>query len=168
MKNDYNNSNFISNFLNSINIVDVIQNYINVSKKGQNYWALCPFHADKNPSLSISPSKHIFKCFVCNTKGHAINFVMLFKKCPFVEALKEIKTILNIDDPNLEKYINNSSHVNQEELEIFEVNKKAAFFYHRTLFNKESEHCLNYLKSRNIDENLIDFYELGFTPKNPN
>ncbi|MDE5775020.1 MAG: DNA primase, partial [Malacoplasma sp.] len=141
---------------------------INVSKKGQNYWALCPFHADNNPSLSISPSKHIFKCFVCNTKGHAINFVMLFKKCSFVETLKEIKTILNIDDPNLEKYINNSSNVNKEELEIYEVNKKAAFFYHRTLFNKESEHCLNYLKSRDIDENLIDFYELGFTPKNPN
>ncbi|MDE5841450.1 MAG: DNA primase, partial [Malacoplasma sp.] len=168
MKNDYNNSSFISDFLNSINIVDVVQNYINVSKKGQNYWALCPFHADKNPSLSVSQTKHIFKCFVCNTKGNAINFVMLFKKCSFIDALKEIKTILNIDNPSLENYINNSSNVNKEELEIFEINKKAAFFYHRTLFNKESEHCLNYLKSRNIDENIIDFYELGFTPKNTN
>ncbi|MDE7112516.1 MAG: hypothetical protein K2N92_02860, partial [Malacoplasma sp.] len=109
MKNDYNNSSFISDFLNSISIVDVVQNYINVSKKGQNYWALCPFHADKNPSLSVSQTKHIFKCFVCNTKGNAINFVMLFKKCSFIDALKEIKTILNIDNPSLENYINNSS-----------------------------------------------------------
>lgn len=168
MKNENNNSGLISNLLNSINIVDVIQNYINVNKKGQNYWALCPFHGDKNPSLSISPSKHIFKCFVCNAKGNAINFVMLFKKCTFIEALKEIKTILNIDNQDLEKYINNSMNINKDELEIFDINKKAAFFYHRTLFNKESSHCLNYLKSRSIDEKIIDFYELGFTPKNSN
>lgn len=163
--NNNSNNSLISNLLGSFNIVDVVKNYISVIKKGQNYWALCPFHGDKNPSLSISPNKNIFKCFTCNTKGNAVSFVMLFKKVTFIEAIKEIKTLLNINNPELNKFLNSNSKMDQEDFEIFETNKKAAFFFYRTLFNKESKECLDYLKSRGIDDEIIKFYEIGFAPK---
>lgn len=164
--NSNNNPSLISNLISVYSIVDVVKNYINVTKKGQNYWALCPFHGDKNPSLSISPNKNIFKCFVCDAKGNAISFVMLYKKISFLEAVKEIKTILNINNPDLDKYINSSSNVDKETLEIFDINKRASYFYFRTLFNKDSKECLDYLKDRNVTEDIIKFYEIGYTPKN--
>ena len=84
----------INDVLAHADIVKIISSYINVTKKGRNYWAICPFHDDTNPSLSISPEKKIFKCFVCGTSGSAITFVQKFEHIPFMEALKNVLNIL--------------------------------------------------------------------------
>lgn len=162
-----NNNNWISELVKKYNIVDVVQHYLQITKKGNDYKAICPFHADSNPSLSISPSKNVFKCFTCNIAGNALQFIMLYKKVPFGEAIKEFKTILNINDSNLDRYINSVSKINEEEQEIFNVNKIASFFYNNTLYEKENIKCLEYLKNRHIDDELIKFYEIGFAPKIP-
>ena len=83
----------INEIRNSVDIVDVISRYLNVVRKGKNYFALCPFHNDNNPSLSISREKQIYKCFVCNEGGNAITFVQKYKNISFVEALKEVAEI---------------------------------------------------------------------------
>lgn len=165
---NFKNFSYINEIIKKYNIVEILKNYVNLTKKGQNFWCLCPFHGDKNPSLSVSPQKNIFKCFVCNAKGNAISFIMQFKKISYFEAVKEIIKVMNIDDIQLNNLINDYSNYNKEFSEIYEVNKQAAFVYHRTLFNKEAKECLKYLNDRKIDEKLIDFYELGYAPKTKN
>ncbi|RXY96632.1 DNA primase [Malacoplasma penetrans] len=167
MQNNTTNNNWISDLVKSYSIVDVVQHYLQLSKKGNDYKAICPFHADRNPSLSVSPSKNVFKCFTCNTGGDSLRFIMLYKKITYTEAIKEFKTIFNITDPNLDRYINSTSKVNEEDQKIYNANKKASFYYNNTLYAKENIKCLQYLKDRHIDDELIKFYEIGFAPKLP-
>ena len=72
----------------SINIVDIIGEYIPITQKGRNYFAVCPFHDDHNPSMSISPEKQIYTCFVCGAHGNVFNFVMNYEHKSFIEVLK--------------------------------------------------------------------------------
>ena len=80
------NDEVINDIRNSADIVDVIGHYIPLTKKGKSYTALCPFHDDHDPSLSISQDKQIYKCFVCNNGGNVFSFVSNFKKIPFPQA----------------------------------------------------------------------------------
>ena len=82
-------------------IVFVISNYIEVTKKGRNYMAMCPFHDDHNPSLHIDVNKQTFMCYVCKTGGDVFTFVEKYKKISFVEAVKEVAKITNFNDPRL-------------------------------------------------------------------
>ena len=77
-------------------IVSIIQERIPLTKKGSNYVGLCPFHDDKNPSLSVSPSKHIYKCFSCNASGNVITFVQNYDKISFMDALRKVAATVNI------------------------------------------------------------------------
>ena len=87
----------INEIRNSVDIVDVISRYLNVVKKGKNYFAICPFHNDTNPSLSISREKQIYKCFVCGEGGNVITFIQKYKKIPYLDALKEVALIGGIE-----------------------------------------------------------------------
>ena len=84
----------INDIRSSANIVDVIGHYIPLVKKGKSYAALCPFHDDHDPSLSISEDKQIYKCFVCGNGGNVFSFVSNFKKVSFPEAVKEVGDII--------------------------------------------------------------------------
>ena len=84
----------IDDIRNSANIVDIIGHYIPLSKKGKSYVAVCPFHDDHDPSLSISQDKQIYKCFVCGTGGNCFTFVQNYKKCSFIEAVAEVADII--------------------------------------------------------------------------
>ena len=85
----------------SVNIVDVVSDYIPVEQKGRNYFALCPFHDDHNPSMSISPDKQVYTCFVCGEHGNVFNFVMDYEHVSFIDAVKMIgsRVGVNIDLP---------------------------------------------------------------------
>jgi DNA primase len=80
-----------------IKIEEVVSNYVNLERKGNNYVGLCPFHADSNPSMSVSPQKGIFKCFSCQAGGNAITFVQNHEGIPFIEAVKKLADKANID-----------------------------------------------------------------------
>ncbi|MBR6724322.1 MAG: DNA primase, partial [Erysipelotrichaceae bacterium] len=84
----------INDIRNSADIVDVIGHYIPLVKKGKGYTALCPFHDDHDPSLSISQDKQIYKCFVCGNGGNVFSFVSNFKKIPFPQAVSEVASII--------------------------------------------------------------------------
>ncbi|MCI9048984.1 MAG: hypothetical protein HFF37_01095, partial [Coprobacillus sp.] len=81
----------------SVDIVDVIGQYLPLEKKGRNYIALCPFHDDKHPSMSVSPDKQIFMCFVCHTGGNVFTFLQEYLKISYIEAVKKVAEMGRID-----------------------------------------------------------------------
>jgi DNA primase len=83
-------------------IVAVISTYIKLNRKGNNYFGVCPFHPDTNPSLVVSPKKRIFKCFVCGAKGNVFGFVQQYKKVPFIEAVRIVAKQIGYDDSKLD------------------------------------------------------------------
>ena len=85
--------NLVNDVLRHADIVKVISSYLQVTKKGKDFLAKCPFHDDTNPSMHISPEKQIFKCFVCGTSGNAFGFVMKFEHISFQEAVKKVAEI---------------------------------------------------------------------------
>ena len=84
-------------------IVDIISSFISVTKKGRNYFAVCPFHDDHNPSMVISKDKNIFKCFVCGTSGDVFKFVSLYEKISYEDAIRRVAEMIGYDDPKLHK-----------------------------------------------------------------
>ena len=79
-----------------VNIVDVISEYLPLEQKGKNYFAICPFHDDHNPSMSISPEKQIYTCFVCGASGNVFNFVMNYENISFVQAVSKVAKSVGI------------------------------------------------------------------------
>ncbi len=143
--------------LDNINIVDVVNSYIPLEKNGQNYKCVCPFHEDTNPSLVVSPQKQIFKCFVCNTGGNAIDFVKDYEKISFNKAQEKLAQQANIK-------IKSSTIKNQQYYDILnDINT----FYTKILNNSKLGHkALEYLKeNRNLTDEEIAKFNIGFSPK---
>ncbi|MDE5651638.1 MAG: DNA primase, partial [Ureaplasma sp.] len=133
-------SNELIDNIHKINIVDVIKNYLQLFKKGNNYLAICPFHGDTKPSLTINPQKNIFKCFACSTGGDAIKFVMLYKNLNYQQALLEIAEKFNLDQNLIVKYKNDNSFLNQR---MYDLNSNYLEFCQSFLNNKENQNALN-------------------------
>lgn len=143
-------------------ILTVVQKYLNTISRGSGHWAICPFHQDTAPSLSISVPKNIFKCFACNASGNAINFVMKMERCSYVEAVRKIGELLEMD---VSKYLNQRQN---KLYELCKFNGYVAEHYHKYLFNKtkDSVAALNYLTvNRRLSLDTIKRYRIGFSPK---
>ena len=90
---------FISQLLDRADIVDVVGRYVPLKKAGKNYQACCPFHKEKTPSFSVSPTKQFFKCFGCGVAGNAIGFLMRYEGLEFPEAVEKLAGFYNMDVP---------------------------------------------------------------------
>lgn len=135
-----------------INIKDVISNYIQVISKGHNSVCVCPFHADKNPSMQISEEKGLFHCFGCGASGDAFSFVQKYKNVDFLEALKEIAAMYNFNlDMN-----KNTPRIQNEALVVLNE-------YYVNELNVRTQ-MLNYLTSRKINRDLRVKFCLGYAP----
>ena len=88
----------------SVDIVDVIGNYLPLEKKGRNYVTVCPFHDDTNPSLSVSPEKQIFMCFVCHHGGNVFTFLQDYLKISYIEAVKMVASMGHVDLGDFQVY----------------------------------------------------------------
>ena len=153
--NEYRNDN-IQKILDNSDIVSIISSYIPLEKKGNDYKGLCPFHHDSNPSLSVSPSKKVFKCFSCNTAGNVIQFVEKYEKISFVEAMKKVAKMSGIDI-NIRE--NPQAVRNRKYYKIMDNAADAFEFYLNQ--TKEGEKALEYLNKRNINMALIKCPECG-------
>lgn len=150
--------NSIENLKNIVDIADVVGSYIPLKKSGANFVCVCPFHNDKHPSMSISPSKGIYHCFSCKAGGDAIKFVMEYEKLGYVEAIEKLASIYNValeytsskNEPKIDKKI-------LENLNL----------HYKTLLYKNPE-ALNYLKSRSITDAIIEKWELGWAAGSQN
>ncbi|MCR8679634.1 MULTISPECIES: DNA primase [Campylobacter] len=150
--------NSIENLKNIIDIVDVVGSYIPLKKSGANFVCVCPFHNDKHPSMSVSPSKGIYHCFSCKAGGDAIKFVMEYEKLGYAEAIEKLASIYNV---SLEYTSSkNEPKVNKKILENLNL-------HYKTLLYKNPE-AINYLKSRSISDAIIEKWELGWAAGSQN
>lgn len=151
----------IKSLLNEANIVQVVSSYIPVIKKGRNYVALCPFHDDKNPSLSISEDKQIFKCFVCGTGGNAITFTQKYEHISYDEAVRKIADMVGFKDDRLNKSAYRPA-VDKEKTPLYACINDLESLYQYGLSIPESEKAREYLANRHIDDSLIKKYKIGY------
>lgn len=144
----------IERLLSIVDIVDTISHYVDVRKMGANYKCVCPFHDDRNPSMSISPQRQIYHCFACKAGGNAIKFVMDYEKLSYPEAIEKLASMNNF---TLE-YTTNQQNFKENKRILENVN---AFYRSRLYQNKDA---INYLYSRGINDAMIERFELGFAP----
>ena len=135
-------------------IVDVVGHYLPLKKSGANFVCVCPFHDDKNPSMSVSPSRGIFHCFSCKAGGDAIKFVMDYEKLSYPEAVEKIA--------GLQNFTLNYVHGGEPAKENKHILENANAFYRSLLYKTPA--AVEYLYSRGITDELIDKFELGFAP----
>ncbi len=138
----------------SIDILEVVGKHVKLERRGKNYFGLCPFHDDKNPSMSVNVEKGIFTCFSCGTKGDAIIFNQKIKGITYEESIKELsgKTI---------------DYTKKEPTSIEKIYKEVGAFYEYNLHNSESgKEALQYLFSRGFDINTIKAFNLGLATTN--
>lgn len=138
-------------------IVELIGKYIPLQKRGKNYFGLCPFHNDNNPSLSVSREKQIYKCFVCGEAGNIYNFLMKYENISFVEAVKlagnEIGISVSLSEkPKVDK--------NKKYYDIYDLALK---FYQNNLFSKEGVEARKYLEDRKLDLETIKEFGIGLS-----
>lgn len=147
--------------INANDIVDVIEEFLPLKRKGTNYLACCPFHKEKTPSFVVSKEKQIYHCFGCGVSGDVIKFLMEYKNLSFIEALEYLANRVNI---TIKEYNVTQKEVKEkDELanKVFKINKEAAFYFHKLLLNNNKP--LLYLKKRYIDESIIKKFGIGYT-----
>jgi len=147
----------------SINIVDVISEYIPIEQRGKNYFAICPFHDDHNPSMSISKEKQIYTCFVCGAHGNVFNFIMDYENMPFVEAVKTVanKTGIPLDISSFKEKPKDKGIT-----DLYNIYDFANKFYQNNLYTKDGAEALKYLHDREISDEIIKEFEIGLSTNN--
>ena len=122
-----------------LDIVSVISSYIPLSKKGRNYFGVCPFHDDHTPSLSVSPEKQIYKCFVCGEGGNVFDFVKNYEHVSFLEAVNILANNIGFDIGST--YVKKENNINQKYYEIMDI---ANSYYQNNLSSREGTKAREY------------------------
>ena len=138
-------------------IVDIISQEVNLKRKGINYFGVCPFHDEKTPSFSVSPSKQIYHCFGCGNGGNVFTFLMEHEKVTFFEAVKGLAEKYNI----IIEEIKNTVPSNEFSL-LYDFHERASIIYENNLFSKSGSNALTYLTNRKLKENIIKEFRIGF------
>jgi len=147
-------------------IIDVISSYVNLKKKGSNYMGLCPFHSEKSPSFSVSGTKQIYHCFGCGVSGNIFTFIMEYENYTFVEAVKFLADRSGIKLPEA-KMSEEEKRKLSIKANIMEINKIAATYYYCQLQDKKiGQIAHKYLKDRNLSEETIKSFGLGYARQN--
>lgn len=152
---------FVQDLLNRLDIVDVVDRYVPLKKAGANYVACCPFHSEKSPSFSVSPTKQFYHCFGCGAHGSAIGFVMEHQGLGFVEAVEELARSAGLTVPKEE-----SGHYERKTEGDFEALSEAmqhATHYYRDEL-KRSEVAIAYLKKRGLSGEIAARFGIGYAP----
>ena len=145
-------------------IVDVISGYVKLQKKGINYFGLCPFHNEKSPSFSVSPSKQMYYCFGCGAGGNVITFVMEYENYSFMEALQMLADRAGVALPKQE-YSKEAKEAADLRTALLEINRMAANYYYFQLTNPQGEVGYRYLRDRQLADDTIRHFGLGFANK---
>ena len=145
-------------------IVDVISGYVKLQRKGSSYFGLCPFHNEKSPSFSVSPAKQMYYCFGCGAGGNVFTFVMEYENYTFPEAVKFLADRVGVDLPEQEY---NEEMKKQQDLKsrILDLNKMAANYFYFQLRQECGRQAMDYLKGRELSDETIKGFGLGFANK---
>ena len=156
----------IQKIQNQVDILDVVGTYVKLKKRGANYLGLCPFHNEKSPSFTVSPTKEIYKCFGCGKSGNSIGFLMELEKYSYVEALRWLANKYSIEVE--ESAVSPELKIQQQTSEsLYIINNFAQKFFTTSLFDTEEgqDVALSYLKERGFREDIIKKFQLGYNPE---
>ncbi|MCR5266115.1 MAG: DNA primase [Cyanobacteria bacterium RUI128] len=152
----------ISQIKDRLDIVDVVSQEVVLKKQGANYVGLCPFHDDKRPSLYVSPSKRMYKCFSCGAGGDALTFLLKTQNKEFKELIAELAEKYGIEMPKTSGFKPQNKELKTE---MKKACRNAALFYRKQLKDdKDSEKATSYLKQRSIGDDIVDLFTLGWAP----
>src|SRR5690606_19552948 len=146
-----------------IDIVDIIGSFVKLKRRGTNYLGLCPFHNEKTPSFTVSPTKEIYKCFGCGRSGNAIGFLMEHEKYSFVEAIRWLAQKYGIE---IEETVQSPEQIAQRQIadSLYIINTFAQQYFTETLFDTEEgrDVGLSYFRERGFREDIIRKFQLGY------
>ncbi|BCB25587.1 DNA primase [Sulfurimicrobium lacus] len=150
---------FIQDLLNRLDVVDVVERYVPLKKAGANYMACCPFHNEKSPSFSVSPTKQFYHCFGCGAHGTAISFVMEYQGLGFIEAVEELARSAGMTVP--QEAGGEKSRPSQS-TELAELMLQATRYYREQL--KRAPQAIEYLKQRGLSGEIAARFGVGYAP----
>ena len=157
---------FIQELINRTDVVEVVGRYVQLKKGGANYMGLCPFHGEKSPSFSVSPTKQFFHCFGCGKNGNAIGFLMEHGGMSFIEAVKDLAQSYGLQVPEDDADPADRQRAQQQrqrQATLNEVLEKAGESYRKHL--KSSPQAVNYLKGRGLSGEVAKLFGLGYAPE---
>ncbi len=154
---------FIQDLLNRVDIVDVVGRYVQLKKGGANYMGLCPFHNEKSPSFTVSPTKQFYHCFGCGAHGTAVGFLIEYSGLGFVEAVKDLAQGVGMTVPDQDRLPPaQRAEVQAKSLALSDVMSKAGDFYRHQL--RSAQHAIAYLKGRGLTGEIAARFGLGYAP----
>ena len=145
-------------------IVDVVSQYVKLTRKGSSYFGLCPFHNEKTPSFSVTPGTQMYYCFGCGAGGNVFNFIMEYENYTFGEALKHLADRAGVELPKIE-YSREVREKAQERAELLEINKQAAQYFYYQLRTEKGAQGYQYLTGRGLSEETMRKFGLGYSDK---
>lgn len=156
--------NFIQDLLNRVDIIDVVGRYVQLKKGGANFMGLCPFHNEKSPSFTVSPTKQFYHCFGCGAHGTAISFLMEFSGMGFIEAVKDLAQNVGMTVPEQEDRLlpEQRAEVRAKSLALSDAMTQATSFYRQQL--RGARHAIDYLKGRGLTGEVAAKYAIGYAP----
>lgn len=145
----------------SVDIVDVVSKYIPLIPKGKNFFCVCPFHDDNNPSMSVSRERQMYRCFSCGAVGNVFTFVKEYENIPFMEAVQLIASMggVSISVSSVKR----KTSRNEELYEIYRLSHK---FYQNNIYTAEGKMALKYLQERDLSMDIIREFQIGLALKN--
>jgi DNA primase len=151
---------FIQELLNRVDVVDVVDKSVPLKKAGANYSACCPFHNEKSPSFTVSPSKQFYHCFGCGAHGTAVGFLMEYQGLSFVEAIHELAKMVGMIVPQETRELDRAPQ--KQVVGLQESLQQAAQFYKSEL--KKSQRAIDYLKGRGLSGQIAAKFQIGYAP----
>ena len=145
-------------------IVDVVSQYVKLTRKGSSYFGLCPFHNEKTPSFSVTPGKQMYYCFGCGAGGNVFNFIMEYENYTFGEALKHLAERAGVELPQIE-YSKEVQEKARQKAELLEINKQAAQYFYYQLRTEKGQQGYQYLAGRGLSEETMRKFGLGYSDK---
>jgi len=152
---------FIQELLNRVDVIDVIDKSVPLKKAGSNYVACCPFHQEKSPSFTVSPSKQFYHCFGCGAHGSALSFLIEYQGMSFVDAVEDLAKSVGLTVPQDTQKI--SPEAKEKNLALGEALQMASQYYQSAL--KKSERAIEYLKKRGLTGQIAKTFQLGYAPE---
>ena len=156
--------NIIDDIRNASEVVSLIGSYVKLKKTGSSFVGLCPFHNEKTPSFSVSPSKQIWRCFGCNRSGNVFTFIMEYEKLNFIEAVRTLAEKSGITIPESGSQKSDYEGGESKSAMIYKVNRAAASEYHKNLMSDAGEDARKYLSERGIKGDMLKDHGIGLAP----
>ena len=156
---------FIQDLLSRVDIVDVVGRHVQLKKAGANFSGLCPFHTEKSPSFTVSPTKQFYHCFGCGKNGNAIGFMMDYSGLHFVESIKDLAQSYGMVVPETEFSPEDKKAAfehHEKQVSLMEALESAVGFYKKQL--KAAPHAIEYLKKRGLSGEIAKKFGLGYSP----